>query len=174
MYSNNLPEFSSLWQRFHYLGSYQQPLDTLLMRGKYQQNLVILKTLASLFVNSLRNTPFAEDATLIPVPMSQQRYLKRGYNQAEIIAREIASQLAMDFSGKLLRHTGQAGVQHELGRKARLRNMRNAFEVIGEIPERLCVVDDIYTTGATIQAMCQFLRSAGCEYIEIWIIAKTL
>ncbi|MBT8448271.1 MAG: hypothetical protein KJO69_01190 [Gammaproteobacteria bacterium] len=38
----------------------------------------------------------------------------------------------------------------------------------------MCIVDDIYTTGATMQAMCRILRQAGCEYIEIWLIAKTL
>lgn len=174
LYQNRHQEFSSLWQRFHHLGIYTEPLSGLMMRGKYRKDLTVLKTLASLLARSIDNKPFAADATVMPVPMSQSRYLERGYNQAAVIARQVAGQLSMKYVADRVIHTGRADIQHELGRKARERNMRRAFKAVKSVPERICVIDDIYTTGATMRALCRVLRQAGCEYIEIWIIAKTL
>ena len=174
LYQNQHQEFSSLWQRFHHLGVYSEPLSSLLIRGKYQKDLTALKVLAGLLAKSIRQKPFASDAVIMPVPMSQSRFLERGFNQAAIIAREVTGNLCMSYADDLVQHTGQAQIQHQLGRRARERNMRHAFLVANKIPKRICIVDDIYTTGATMKAICRALRRAGCEYIEIWIIAKTL
>lgn len=167
-------EFSGLWQRFHCLAEYKPPLDRLLLRAKYHNDLTILKALGMLMAESLRETYYDRKASIIAVPMSQSRYVQRGYNQAAVIAETIARYLRQPYRTDIVRHTGLARVQHKLDRKARQKNMRSAFEVVNPVPSRLCLVDDIYTTGATMQALCRALRAAGCEYIEIWIIAKTL
>lgn len=174
MYENSAIEFSCLWQRFHSLGIYRSPLDALLRRGKYQEDLTTLKTLGRLLAKSLSTVKYEQRAAILPIPMSHGRFVARGYNQAAVIAREVARQLAMPYIDNIVRHTGNAGIQHELSRQARKRNMRQAFEIMKPPPKRLCIVDDIYTTGATMQAICRILRQAGCEYIEIWLIAKTL
>lgn len=169
-----LTVFSKYWQGFRCLGAYQGILADLVYRAKFQADLPLLNQLAVLFADRLPDRQVLNDGVVIPVPMKIDRHLKRGFNQAELLARTIAGRRGLQFNPRLIKHTGVARVQHLLTRAERLKNMRAAFQCLGPAPAVAYVVDDVYTTGATAQAMCSLLKANGCQYIELWIIAKTV
>ncbi len=112
-------------------------------------------------------------AALVPVPIHADRRRVRGYNQAELIARELAkgSRLA---TAPLLRRVRPTTKQHRLDRAARLANLRGAFEVIDgvRVPRTLILVDDIITTTATLEACASALRAAGAKTVYGFALAR--
>ena len=108
---------------------------------------------------------------LLPVPLHPRRYRKRGYNQAELIARELGGRCGVPVDGEYLFRKKNTIPQKELSRGERERNLREAFSVRnigGELCKyKKCVIliDDIYTTGSTIEACSQVLRINGTDKI---------
>ena len=104
---------------------------------------------------------------VIPVPIHPERRNQRGYNQAEEIARPIAELSGIRFCPDLLVRTERTGPMKKLTRAERFENMKNAIAVRsgGHVPDRVLIVDDIYTTGATIDAAAGALRKAGARQI---------
>lgn len=170
----HLKVFSKYWQGFRCLGAYQGFLADLIHRSKFQADLPLLSQLARLFASRLPDRMILNNGVVIPVPMKRSRRLKRGFNQAELLARTIAKVQGLAIDCRVVRHTGSGRVQHLLSREERLKNMRSAFQCTGPAPTIAYVVDDVYTTGATARAICSLLKANGCQYIELWIIAKTV
>ena len=111
---------------------------------------------------------------LIPVPLHKSKLRKRGYNQAEIIAKSIGTFLDIPVDSQLLNRKKKTLAQKELNDKERLKNLENAF-IIGEKVvkyKNVIIVDDIYTTGTTIDACSKILIDAGVAkvyYISLCI-----
>lgn len=111
-------------------------------------------------------------AVLVPVPISGKRLRRRGYNQAELIARELSVCSGLPMAADLLIRQRETKPQKELSRRERQENIRGAF-VCNEVTEdwlylsRKCaiIIDDIYTTGSTIEACACALREVGFEKI---------
>ena len=112
-------------------------------------------------------------ATLVPVPVHRDRRRARGYNQAELIARELGRSMRLPAVNALerIRPTTK---QHRLDRLARLRNLRAAFSVHPgtAVPAVAILVDDIITTTATLEACAAVLCEAGCEAVYGFAIAR--
>ncbi len=112
-------------------------------------------------------------AVLVPVPIHAERRRVRGYNQAELIARELAngSRLA---TAPLLNRLRPTTKQHRLDRAARLANLRGAFEVTDgmRVPPAVILVDDIITTTATLEACASVLRAAGLRQVYGFAVAR--
>lgn len=100
---------------------------------------------------------------IIPIPMYQKKQRKRGYNQAEILARLTGEKLGILVEKKLLRRVRNTVPQKELSRKEREQNLKCAFEIQQEAvtSKKILLVDDIYTTGATMDAAAETLLLAG-------------
>jgi len=111
---------------------------------------------------------------LVPVPLHKSKLRKRGYNQAEIIAKSIGRLLDIPVDSQLLSRKKKTLAQKELNDKDRLKNLENAF-IIGEKVvkyKKVIIVDDIYTTGTTIDACAKILLDAGAAkvyYISLCI-----
>jgi ComF family protein len=170
----DLAVFSHRWQAFKCLGVYSDLLATVLNRGKFKADYSALMQLARLFCKKHQACVYAPGGVVVPVPMMYRRYIRRGFNQAELLARTMANILALKYEPTLVKHSGTARVQHHLGRSERQRNMHDAFLCHRPAPRYVYLVDDIYTTGATMNAMCDCLKASGAEYIEAWVIARTL
>jgi len=112
-------------------------------------------------------------ASLVPVPLHRERRRARGYNQAELIARELGHSMRLPAVGAVdrVRTTTQ---QHRLDRLARLRNLRDAFALRSSVavPTVAILVDDIITTTATLEACASVLREAGCDAVYGFAIAR--
>lgn len=108
---------------------------------------------------------------LIPVPVHRKRYRKRGYNQAALIARQLGRLSGIPVREQLLLRCRDTLPQKELSVKERRENLKNAFllnnlpEELNQIPECAILVDDIYTTGCTLEACARVLRDAGVHRV---------
>jgi ComF family protein len=112
---------------------------------------------------------------LVPVPLHGQRLRERGYNQALEIAHAVAAELGAERrAGGIVR--GGGGVpQSLLGARARRRNMAGAYRVTGGFEGRhVTLVDDVVTTGATVNALAAALKSAGAARVDALAVARTL
>jgi ComF family protein len=111
------------------------------------------------------------DAVLCPVPLHWSRLLERGFNQTDLLTSELAKRTGVE-SLSLLRRTRATGHQAWRGREERLVSMHDAFRFVGKcVPTRVFLVDDLITTGATLDAAAKALKDAGVGHVEAWVVA---
>lgn len=150
-------------------------LRTALVRWKYQGDHAIGACLARLFAE--RTRAFETDAdAIVPTPMRRARLLRRGFDQAAVLARAVASTRALPVLAALRRLRGGAS-QTALGRGAREANVRGAFRVrdAAAVEGRsILLVDDVLTSGATSDECATVLRRAGARRVELWTLGRTL
>lgn len=134
----------------YYSGDYQAIPKAL----KYQANLPAGQFFARMLGERLAASPAWADVDLVvPVPLHWTRRWQRGYNQAEVIARELAACLGARCAPDMLRRPGRTRTQTRLDAEDRLRNVSSAFQLRRALPARhLLLVDDTLTTGATLCA----------------------
>ncbi|WP_197027088.1 ComF family protein [Butyrivibrio sp. MC2021] len=104
---------------------------------------------------------------VIPVPMYEGKKNKRGYNQAEIFAREISRNLGIKEYENIIKRISNTRPMKELSARDRRNNLKKAF-IIGQNDVKfkcILIIDDIYTTGSTIDEIAHEFRMAGCEKI---------
>jgi ComF family protein len=110
---------------------------------------------------------------LVFVPPDGERMLRRGHNPSRELALGLGSRWGLPV-GDVLRRGRRAARQRSLTRSERRRNMAGAFRAVGDLPKALCVVDDVYTTGATASAAASALRAAGARTVHVVTLARTV
>lgn len=149
--------------------AYEFPADALVHALKFRGELALAPLLAGLLVDKVRT---ANVDHVVPVPLSAQRLRQRGFNQAAEIARYLRKDL-LELS--LCERTRDAPPQMELPYDQRQRNVRGAFRCARNLAgARVAVVDDVMTTGATLDEMARTLKAAGARHVSNWVIARTL
>jgi predicted amidophosphoribosyltransferase len=114
------------------------------------------------------------DTVLVPVPGNPGRRRGRGFDPAEAIARALRRRTGLPMQA-LLRTAGRGPAQAGGSRAARLRRATaGAIQVCGRAPARALLVDDVHTTGATLDACARALRAAGTRSVAAVIYARTL
>lgn len=109
---------------------------------------------------------------IIPIPLHKKRMEKRGYNQAQLIAEALGSGLHIPVDSHLLKRRVNTRPQKELDYRERKQNMKNAFFLAGKNKyRRILLVDDIYTTGTTIETAAELLKKHGTEKVFFLTIA---
>jgi ComF family protein len=111
--------------------------------------------------------------TLTFVPADHDRYLQRGHNPAERLAAELGSRWQLPVVPLLRRAPGVAP-QRGLSLAERRRNVRGVFQATGTTPKALVLVDDVYTSGATVSAAATALRKAGARRVEVVTFARAV
>ncbi|OKL40828.1 ComF family protein [Pontibacter flavimaris] len=111
---------------------------------------------------------------IVPVPLHKYKLRRRGYNQAESFARGLSQSMKLPYSGQAIRRNTHTGTQTRKSRLDRWQNVEQVFEVAS--PEqvqgrRILLVDDVLTTGATLEACARALLAAGAEEVSIATIA---
>jgi ComF family protein len=150
-------------------GRYSGPLERVLHALKFRRCDIIDDELAGLIEESLRDRDF--DA-IVPVPMHWLRERRRGYNQAELIARALSKRIGIP-TRLLLRKRHGGAAQSTLARDARARNVRNAFTASSKVEGlRILIVDDICTTGETLRACARALLREEASRVCAIAIAK--
>ena len=108
---------------------------------------------------------------ICPVPLHWTRLFQRGFNQAAILARMLADHRGLHVHD-LLTRTRPTGHQAWRKRPERFRAMENVFRCrTSNPPQHVLVIDDLSTTGATLDACARALKNAGCERVEGWVVA---
>ncbi len=111
---------------------------------------------------------------IIPVPVSKKKFLKRGYNQAELIARELSLHSGIPMDNRVLYRRKDTKPQKEVDRESRRKNLENAFIISQNVVKykKVVLVDDIYTTGSTIDECARTLKDAGIE--KVYFISQSI
>ncbi len=110
---------------------------------------------------------------IIPVPLHPSRYRERGYNQSLEIARTVSKRLELPLDYRHCIRTHATHSQTELTALQRRSNMRKAFAILKPIPyEHVAILDDVVTTGATVNELAKVLRKSGVKRIDVWACAR--
>ena len=160
--------------------NYQNPLiKNLIQQFKYEPFIKELaKSLSCLIINHfqlLNNKPVLSDFILIPVPLDKKRLKWRGFNQAEEVGKELYKFFNIPLISDCLIKIKQNLPQIELSGKQREENTKGVFLVKRKeliIGKKIVLVDDIYTTGSTMQECARVLKSAGAKEIIGMVIAR--
>ncbi len=154
---------------------YQFPLDGMIGRYKYHGQRKFVRPLLADFSKhiELAVAPENRPEVIIPVPMHWRRRWGRGFNQAADIAESIGVALDIPVASGVVRRTRRVQAQRGLNRAGRLANLQGVFEVCGAVPERVAIVDDVVTTGATARVLARCLVEAGARDVQIWALART-
>ena len=104
---------------------------------------------------------------IIPVPLHKKRRRKRGYNQSEIIAEILGKLTHLPVETKMLERIKHTRPQKELNHKERQKNLQHAFDVKKgwKVPQNVLVIDDIYTTGSTVDEIAKLLKEKGVQKV---------
>jgi len=153
---------------------YQEPVDYLIKRMKYHNQLPIANSLGQLLIDKLQHSAEPLPELIIPVPLHPDRLQQRGYNQATEIARPISRALKIPLSIKDCVRTRNTVPQFDLPSNQRSKNMQNAFAITRPIlAKHVAIIDDIMTTGSTVWALTHTLLKAGVKRVDIWVCART-
>ncbi len=153
---------------------YGYPIAQLVRTLKYGHSLSHAQVLGTLLSDYLLQHHQNEwPKYILPVPLSIERYRQRGFNQAIELGRVLESKLSVPMNTNLIERVRHTVEQAGLSRRERHKNLRNAFIVIDQpVPEHIAIVDDVVTTGSTVNEIARTLIRAGVKKIEVWAIAR--
>lgn len=158
------------WQRLVAVFPYESEAKKVVLAFKNGHD-TLAKPLAQKLWVQIQREQLPGCFTVTFVPMRPWRLVRRGYNQAELLAQELAKKAQWDVQPLLHRTAG--GSQRGLSRSARKAQMVSAFLSARSVPPRVLLVDDVVTTGATAAACCRALRRGGAKEIWVAAVAKT-
>ena len=164
------PRYTTAYSPFRY--SY--PVDHMIRALKYGNDLAQARVLGGLLARGCTRLATAGSIDMIlPVPLSQYRYVQRGYNQARELGRWLQRELHVPLRCDLLLRTRHTQEQARLARRERRRNVRGAFTVTQPVQgARLVLLDDVITTGCTANEAARVLRKAGASEVHLWAVAR--
>ncbi len=141
---------------------YDFPFDSALARFKYQGE----KQLASYLASLILLPPGWDADIIVPIPLYEKRYRKRGFNQSELIAAELSKDIGVRVDTRIMHRTRDTNTQTELTKEERAKNMQNAFHVNERLDGlRILLLDDVFTTGATLSDAARALKEAGAACV---------
>ncbi|MGC4061713.1 MAG: phosphoribosyltransferase family protein [Aquabacterium sp.] len=156
---------------------YTAPWSPLLARLKFRDGTALARPLGALLAQAV--APRLSDVNLIvPVPLSRQRLAERGYNQSWLLARQVGKRLKVEARHDLLERRTHTSRLMAMSAEERQRHIAGAFEVtttgLRLVPGRdVAIVDDVMTTGATLNAAAATLLDAGAHSVSAWVVART-
>ena len=152
--------------------AYAPPVDYLVGRLKFRRDLRVVPALAGLLHRAVVGEAGAD--WLVPVPITPARLRKRGFNQALEIARVLRRYSGVPITWSAHRRRGAETPQSSLpNTAARRANVSGAFEIRASIGSHVAIVDDVVTTGATVNALARCLKDVGAARVDVWAVART-
>jgi len=161
---NNIGNLAFFWE-------YNGIVKMAIHQAKYGSSYDILKELVS-----KKDFEIDKNAVITYVPMHIKKKKQRGFNQAEIIAKEIGKKTGVPVA-KMLEKVKETPEQAKLDKPARIKNLKNSFKLCGRLSlsqESVLLVDDVFTTGATMEECGKVLLKAGFKNISYFALAKTV
>jgi len=155
-------------------GCYCGSLERVLRAFKFKRHDFFADPLSELMETMLRARVDLDFDAVVPVPMHRAKVRRRGYNQAELLARALAKRIGIRCETDLLLKTRDLDAQSKLARQDRATNVRGAFLASPRVSSRrILLVDDVCTTGATMRACAGELVRAGAARVAAAVVAKT-
>lgn len=154
---------------------HKEPVTWSIYQFKYHNRRIYgefyAKELVRLFEKDIRNWGITR---IVPVPLHRKRRRKRGYNQAEVIAKQLGKMTGIPVDTKAIVRKYYTKPQKELGYKERKKNLQHAFErrKVWKEPQKILVIDDIYTTGSTIDEISRIFCEKSNN--KVWFLTISI
>ncbi len=158
---------------------YGQPLEWMIQQFKFNAQLMYAPLFAGLWLDYLRGQPdqLSEQCplpeALLPMPLHPARLRQRGFNQSLMLAACLSKALQIPLNTQHCRRIRDT--PHQTGKNAqqRRRNIKGAFEFVNQQSYRhLAIVDDVVTTGSSVNELARQLRRAGVQRVDVWSLAR--
>ena len=150
---------------------YTFPVDKLIQILKYRHQLALAHLLGELMAAAVRAQPRPD--CILPMPLHPARLRERGFNQAHEIAKVITKKLCLGLEPAIATRTVNTPPQAMLALDARRKNVKGAFACHSDVRDRhIALVDDVMTSGATLNELTKTLKQAGAREISIWVVAR--
>lgn len=160
-----------VWQQLVAQWQYAWPLDTAVISAKYHHAFAIYRWAAT----RCERWPYDPKATLIPVPLAELRLQSRGYNQAQLIAESMAARFSLKVDTHAVIRIRETDIQQRLNWVERRRNVKSAFAATRSFAgESVVLVDDVLTTGATLNELARAVLDAGAARVDGFVLARVL
>ncbi|MGN0322527.1 MAG: ComF family protein [Oliverpabstia sp.] len=172
-YCYDCTEYHHSYDRGLAVFAYRDPMKEALMRfkfhGRKEYGEFLGKLLCMYGKTFLQQT---KPQVIIPVPVHRKKKNRRGYNQAEVLAAAVSRGFSIPIRTDLVLRRKFTKAQKELNRKERKRNLKQAFYVKDEVKNyrTVLIVDDIYTTGSTVNAIAEKLKSRGVQRVYFLVL----
>jgi len=155
---------------------YNFPLDKLIQSMKYDEQLALAQAFAEKLAQRIvrSNSDWMPDY-VIPMPLHPSKLRLRGFNQSLLVASQVARQLDLKLLANSCQRVRDTPSQSGLPWKERSKNVRNAFRCDMDLTgKRVALVDDVLTTGASLNALAKAIQLRGASEIAVWVVARTL
>ena len=153
---------------------YEEPVKHLIHALKFNRKLYIARVLGELMADHYAQQDARPDI-IIPVPLHAGRLRERGFNQALELARRVATRLRIPINLHACVRTRGTAAQSDLPAAQRAKNIKGAFELRERLHvRRVAIVDDVMTTGATVDELAGVLTAGGVEDVQIWVCARAV
>ncbi len=162
-----------------FMFKYEKEIREEILKYKFDEKSYMYKSYAKLLSedNVLKNGFIDKYDCIVSVPIHKRRFKKRGYNQSELIAKDLSSKLGKNYCSDILMKNKNIVAQSSLDRLSRVRNIKDAFiagKNINHITDKNVVIfDDVFTTGATVNECARILKEAGANLVGVFTIAKS-
>ncbi|OBW96472.1 phosphoribosyltransferase family protein [Gallibacterium salpingitidis] len=168
------------WQRIVFVSAFEEPIRSLIYRFKFNQDYWLDRSLARWLLLAVREAKRTHNLSLpdllIPVPLHHQRQWRRGYNQASLLARYLSHWLNIPFRQDLIQRQRATESQRGKSAEQRQKNLAQAFKLVKPLPvgiKSIALIDDVITTGTTMEEICHCLQQVGVQEIQVWALCKT-
>lgn len=153
-----------------------EPMRTLIHQFKYKKHMCLAAPLGSLLVNLLHQKTIGKIDAVVPVPLHWKKKQERGFNQSELMAKEISKKLSIPiYTNNLFRDKNTLS-QTQLSRTQRQKNVKGAFKVKNSeifYQKNILLVDDVLTTGMTASECAKSLENAGTSKVFLIALARS-
>ncbi len=158
-----------VWQHLVAEWQYEFPINAAIISAKYHHAFAIFRWVSA----QRRDWPYDASATLIPVPLAELRLQTRGYNQAQLIANEMGKRFALRVDADAVIRIRETDIQHRLNWVERRRNVKHAFAATRSFAgESVVLVDDVLTTGSTLNELARAVYDAGAVCVNAYVLAR--
>lgn len=150
---------------------YRFPLDQLVQSLKYHHQFAVIDVLTAPLLARITELPDA----IIAMPLHHKRLMERGFNQSQLLASHIAKQLQLPLLDHACQRIRDTTPQAALPIKERHKNIRNAFSCDGSVAgKRIAIVDDVMTSGSTLDSLAKVMLAAGATEVQCWVVARAV
>jgi len=170
-------------ENFHFLrvrglGFFTPPLSEMIHLLKYERKTKIAERLGILMGNLFRSDPALSDTNIIvPVPLHPSRLRERGYNQSQLLAEEISEITGKELMNHIVIRKKPTKSQTTLSHRERKENLKDAFKVVSSgsvLNKTILIVDDVMTTGATLNELAKVLKKEDAKKIYGLVLARAI
>ncbi|MDP2921186.1 MAG: ComF family protein [Candidatus Omnitrophota bacterium] len=169
---NNEPHFDRAWSACIYEGT----LKNLIHDFKYNRITCLSADFASLMTGFMKKHGIGKDSqVIVSVPMHTSRLFRREINHSDVLASSLGKRLGIPYTGSALKKIKNTSEQNKLGRQERIKNLCSSFSIKNSsriLNKNILLVDDLFTTGSTVNECSKILKASGAGQIEVITLAR--